>query len=433
MIRTLISRFNKSSFYSSVAWVAGGTAVAQAVTILTTPVITRIYTPSDYGVLAVFTAILGVMQPISTLTYATAIPLAEDDRLAHNVLKLCLTIAVVFSLALAGMMLAFGHAFVSVFAVPQAAPYLWLLSLCLLGSGCYDALSSWAVRKKHFRLVSATQLSQGVSSAGVKIALGWLGFRPLGLLLGLLASSAAGCGSILRKLLREEPQVASQFSYSEIRDAAVRFRSFPLFRSWSKLLLGLNVRLPVFFIAAMFDSTVAGLFGLANSMVNLPMVLVGGAVARVYYAEIASFGKSRPNKILTLTLSVIRRMSVPGIIAVSIIMLAGPWMFSAFFGPEWREAGVYARWLSLVIVLRFLSSPVMHCFDVLEMQGVQLFINIARTVLILVVFLVGKLLNLTAVNAIGLYAVGLALFHGAMIMAVLALLRRQVKLMETRT
>lgn len=427
MIRTLLSRFNNSPFYKSVAWVAGGTAVAQAITILTTPIVTRLYTPGDYGVFAVFTAILGVIQPIGTLTYATAIPLARSENLAHDLLKLCFTIVLALSLSFALVILLFGPFIAAQFGMPQAASYRWLLPLCLLGVGCYEALSSWALREKRFRLISATQMSQGVSSAAVKIGLGWLGAQPLGLLLGLLATSTAGCVSIFGKLLREEPQAVRHVSCRGMWKAARRFRAFPLFRSWSKLLLGLNARLPVFFIAVMFDPVVAGLFGLANSMVNLPMSLVGRSVSSVYYAEIARFGKSRPDKILKLSLSIMKRMAIVGILASAVIMIGGPWLFRVTFGAEWGDAGNYARWLSIVIVLRLVSSPIMHCFDVLEMQGVQLLINVARGIAILAAFLASKMLEVSAIVAVGFYATGLAGFHILLIIGVLHLMKKQVR------
>lgn len=432
MIRTLLSRFNNSPFYKSVAWVAGGTAAAQAIAILTTPIVTRLYTPGDYGVFAVFTAILGVMQPVGTLTYATAIPLAQSEGLAQDLLKLCFSIVLALSLALALVILLFGPFIAAQFGMPQATSYLWLLPLCLLGSGCYEALSSWALREKRFRLISTTQMSQGASSATVKIGLGWLGVQPLGLLLGLLATSTAGCVSIFGQLLREQPHTVRDVSCRGICTAAKRFRAFPLFRSWSKLLLGFNARLPMFFIAAMFDPVIAGLFGLANATVDLPMSLIGQSVARVYYAEIARFGKSRPDKILQLSLSIMKKTALLGALASAVIMIAGPWLFRVVFGAQWSDAGNCARWLSIVIVLRLVSSPIMHCFDVLEMQGVQLLINVARAVAIVAAFWVSTMLGVSSIGAIGFYATSLAGYHILLIIGVVHVLKKQVRLMEGR-
>ena len=145
-ISPLIERFNKSKFYKSVAWVAGGMAVAQAIAILSAPIVTRLYTPSDYGVFAVFVAILGVLQPVSTLTYSMAIPLAQDNSLAHDVLKICLLVTLAISLFLALVIFTAGPFIAVYFSIQHAVRYLWLLPICLFGVGLYETLSSWAVR-----------------------------------------------------------------------------------------------------------------------------------------------------------------------------------------------------------------------------------------------------------------------------------------------
>jgi len=407
MFALLIKRFNKSPFYKSVAWVAGGTAAAQAITMLSAPVVTRLYTPSDYGILALFVAILGIMAPFSSLTYATAIPLAEDETLTHDLLMLCFLITLTISLFLGIIVFLFGSLVAMAFSVPDVASYLWLLPLCLLGTGLYEALSRWAIRRKYFKTIAMTGLSRGASGAGIKIGLGWLGIQPLGLLLGLLASSVAGCSSITRKLIKED-QAFGHFSWRGMSYAAKRFSQFPLFRSWSRLLLGFNKQISVFFMAGLFGVEVAGLFGLANSMVNLPMGLLGESVATVFFGEIAGYGKSRPDKIRALAMSVIKKTSLVGTITMVPILIAGPWLFSVVFGAEWAEAGVYARLLAISVVIRFASKPVQTCLVVFEMVGTQLLLNVIHLSLIAAAFMVSELCGLSPHGTVGVYSIAIA-------------------------
>jgi len=427
MVSAVISRVRNNRFYAAVAWVAGGTAAAQIITVLTTPVITRLYSPADYGVLSMFVAILAVLQPLSTLTYSVAIPLAEDERLAYSVLKLCFLITLILSILLAAIIPVFGARIAAHFSVAHAAPYLWLLPICLFGAGLYEALSSWAIRRKFFTTIAHTKLSQGGSAATLKIGLGWLGVRPLGLLLGLLASSAAGCGSIASKLLKEEPHILTRYSWRAVADAAKRFYRFPLLRSWSRLLLSLNGKLPVFFVAALFGVEVVGQFGLAYSMINLPIVLVGSSVAKVYYAEIARYGRSQPAEIRRLTMSVMRKMLLVGLLPIGPIIVAGPPLFSLIFGPQWHDAGIYARWLSVVILGKFVSMPVMHCLDVFERQGMQVMLNVIRMVLITAVFMACKVLAVSAFATIAAYGVGLVTYSAVAILIILSVVHHEAR------
>lgn len=408
---TQIERFSKSPFFKNVVLLAGGTAGAQAITILSAPVTTRLYTPADFGVLTVFAAVIGIIGQLSTLRYSVTIPIAEDEDLADNVLKLCFLITLSLSFLFGAGVLLFGDYFASKFSAAHAAPYLWLLPVCLLGAGLYEALSSWAVRRKYFKVIARTKLSQGVSSSGIKIGLGWIGIRPLGLLLGLLATHVAGSGSLFLKLIKEKPSFFRSISWEGIGFAAKRFSRFPLLQSWSRLLLSLGAQLPAIFMATFYGAEVVGLFGLANGMVNMPMNLLGTSVAQVYYAEIAKYGKSRPDKILKLSISIIKKMFFVGIIPMGAIMVAGPWMFGFVFGAEWHDAGVYARFLSFLILGRFVSAPIMHCLDVLEMQSLQLFLNIFRILLIISIFMICNTFELSAILTIFYYSAVSFLFN----------------------
>ncbi|MCK5474900.1 MAG: oligosaccharide flippase family protein, partial [Candidatus Aenigmarchaeota archaeon] len=219
----------------------------------------------------------------------------------------------------------------------------------------------------------------------------------------------------------------SSISWIGIGYAARKFSRFPLLQSWSKLLLSLGAQLPAIFMAAFYGVEVVGLFGLANGMVNMPMNLLGRSVAQVYYAEIAKYGKSRPDKIRKLSISIIKKMFFVGIIPMGAIMVAGPWMFSFVFGAEWHDAGVYARLLSIAILSGFITTPIAHCLNVLEMQGSQLFINVIRVVLVVVVFMACKIIGLSSFVAIAIHSVAYASFRIVVLSFILIRLKQYQK------
>ncbi|NCC31504.1 MAG: lipopolysaccharide biosynthesis protein, partial [Chloroflexia bacterium] len=62
----------KNAFARSVSILVGGTAGLQLLSILTAPIYTRLYTPSDFGVLAVFVGLLSLIIIIASLRYELA-------------------------------------------------------------------------------------------------------------------------------------------------------------------------------------------------------------------------------------------------------------------------------------------------------------------------------------------------------------------------
>jgi len=101
-LRTKFQSLNRGGFVRSVGVLVGGTAFAQALTVLALPLVTRLYTPFDFSVLAVFVSILSIISVAACLRLEIAIPLPESDEDAANLLALALCACSVVS-ALTGI------------------------------------------------------------------------------------------------------------------------------------------------------------------------------------------------------------------------------------------------------------------------------------------------------------------------------------------
>lgn len=410
-------------FLRHVTLLSGGTAAAQAIAVLSMPITTRLYLPEHFGVLAVFVSILALTTPLATLNYAVTIPIAEDEDLADDVLRLCFLITIAFSLLVA-LALFFCSGFIRVrYPDVHLTPYLWLLPITLFGAGLYQALSNWALRNKQFKLIAGTQLSRGFSSAVTKIGLGGLGVRPLGLLMGYFLSQASGTSAIFLALLRQKPGFFNCFRWAGIYYAARRFVRFPLTRTWSNLLHAMSTSLPPLCMATFYSTQAAGLFGLAFAIIAMPMKLLGTSIGQVYYAEIAQYGKSRPDKIFRLSMAVLKKLLVVAVVPVAGIIAAGPLLFALLFGEEWREAGIYARYLAPSLLIHFATNPIGHCLDVLEMQLSRLAVNLCRVMIPIVVFSACSRLEVESQQVVLCFGVALAIFRLALAIFFLYTLR----------
>ena len=78
------SRFaHPESAARHVSIIAGGTVIAQAVGILTMPIVSRIYSPADYGIMAVYASVIAILGELSSFRYHLAIPLPKRERYAN--------------------------------------------------------------------------------------------------------------------------------------------------------------------------------------------------------------------------------------------------------------------------------------------------------------------------------------------------------------
>jgi O-antigen/teichoic acid export membrane protein len=130
-----------------------GTALSNLLIVLTTPLLTRMYTPEEFGVYSVFLSLLFTGTILVSLRYETAIPLPEDEDDAFHLLVLSIGFAFLIS----------GLLFVLVFFVPLAQylnvptldAYMWMLSFSLLGIGLFQAFNSWALRQQQYMMISS--------------------------------------------------------------------------------------------------------------------------------------------------------------------------------------------------------------------------------------------------------------------------------------
>jgi O-antigen/teichoic acid export membrane protein len=298
-------KLKKNIFFQNIAVVAGGNVAAKLTGIVTTPIITRLYTPADYGIFTIFMSVIGIVGSLSTLRYAVTIPIANNEKLADNLLRLCFIITFSLSLFMVIVFALFGNFILEEFSIQKLGVFLWFIPVVFLGQGLYQSLNNWAVRVKKFKLITRTVISQSVSAATIKIGFGVLKYTPIGLFYGQVAMVYAGIGSLFLNLKKQKPFFFNGFSWTEIKNAAIRYKNFPLIQSWSQLLLVLGAQLPVLLIGAFYGAKVVGVFGLAIGMIALPMNLLGQAVSQVYYAEISRYGKKEPEKIYNLSVSII--------------------------------------------------------------------------------------------------------------------------------
>src|SRR3954454_20274925 len=74
-----------------------GGALGQGMIVLVSPLLTRLYTPADFGVFAVFTALVLMLSVVATLRLETAVVLPERDEEAAALAWSALSAAVVIA------------------------------------------------------------------------------------------------------------------------------------------------------------------------------------------------------------------------------------------------------------------------------------------------------------------------------------------------
>jgi len=345
---TALRRLAQSRFFRGVVAIAGGTAVAQAVGVLLSPIITRLYMPEAMGLWGLFVSFLGVAAVVATLRYEVAIVAAssEEDALALTRSSLVLGLvtgvlgAFVFELLRRGNLLGYG-------ALPTWSSWLVFPALVALSWGM--ALRYYGVRQGAFGLVGRFTIMQGVARPLAQLLLAFLGGA------GLLLGEALGRFLGLTALLKILPKAAGPWFRPEV---LARYRIYPAVQLPSGFLNKLALLAPVPVFTALYGPAVGGSLALAQRVVGLPVSLIGTAVADVFYGQAAELAREKPRALRGFMIATALRLFLVALPFGLALWLLAPRLSTWIFGSAWEEAGRMMAIMAPWMVAQLAVSPV---------------------------------------------------------------------------
>jgi O-antigen/teichoic acid export membrane protein len=387
-----------------------GAALGQLIVLAASPLVTRLYTPEDFGALGVFSALLGILGIAVSLRYELAIPLAEDAVSVVNLLALSLLVALLLS-SLIGVMLWFwGDVITGWLNAEALRPLLWLLPVGLLAVGCNQAFTHWAIRRQAFGRITRTEISRSLGRVVAQIGLGFFALGPFGLLVGQIIGQSAGITTLGLALYRSEGRTLRAIRFRRMVQMTARFVNLPTLASGAALLENGGRLGPALLVAALYGVEVAGWFALAQKMLQMP-VLLSTAVARVYLSEAPRRARAGGEGMYALFKGTTWRLLAFGMLSLGLVVIAGPQLFALVFGSVWAEAGRYAQFLAFMFLGQLVVSPIAQTLTVLERQGLQLSWHTLRVGTLLLVFLAAHQLTWPPLMTMAVLSAGTAICY----------------------
>lgn len=390
----------RGEFSRNVLTLVAGTGVAQIIIIASSPVLTRLYAPAEFGAFAVAMSIMSILMTVTSLRYEYAVPLPEADETAANIVVLALLVNVAMCAASFVVLAIAGAWIVDLLNEAALGPYIFLIALGQFGGGASATLTTWAVRTRTFSQIAATRLTQSTTLIVVQIGLGLFGAGPPGLLVGDVAGRFSGTGRLARSAWRTHAADFRRVSPSGIAAAARRYKRFPILSSPSALLNALGIQLPLLGMVALYGSTAGGHYALAERVCAMPLALVAGAVSHVYLAEAARNAREEPKLVRSLFLRTSRSLARMGIGPAILLALLAPTLASLVFGEDWSETGLFIAILAPMYFVTFVTAATGDTLYVFERLDLQLVREIMRVVLLGAAVPLAAALGLSALGAV---------------------------------
>lgn len=354
-----------------------GNASAQILTLAAYPLLTRLYTPAQIGVLSALMAAVTIFAPTASLRIEMALPMSRSDREAGSVLA-----ASAAALLLTTLLCTAALALLPPEWPGEMAPfarYRWFLPLALFAFGGYVIMVNEAARRNRFAEVARTRVMQALGGPASQIGFNLLGFGTPGLLFGYVIGQSSGTVGLAWRLLRGAHSPLRRLRWAAVKAAIARHRDFVLFSSWTGVVSAAATYLMTIAFAFIYGPAVGGFLFLGERVVMRPLLLISSAVLPVYTREVAQLQGPGLARLHGLFVAAVRRQALLALAWLLPIALAAPWAVPVVFGDAWAESARYIQVLAIGYFPTSVLHPVANTLQVLKAQKLSATLDLGRS------------------------------------------------------
>lgn len=371
--------------YKNYLTLAGAAAFVQGLLFLLSPILTRLFTPADFGGYGMMLGVAALLAAVGTGRLEHAIPVAHGLAESIRVAALGLTLAVATSLVAVVVILGGERLQLSRDSAWDGLPLI-LIPAMVVALAAFQLINALLLKQKVYGSVGRNKVIQGLSTGALQLALGWLGAGSAGLMVAQALGYLAGCTAGVRGLFA---RALAQIRRRGLRLATTlsRYRRYPLLMTPAALFNQASQQVPLLAIGYLYGLHEAGLYALVMRVCGAPLSLVGQAVAQVYAAEFISHASAGPSHLARYYVTLLARLAVIGISVVAVLVAGLKAGDQLLFGHDWGNLGDVALYLSGMLVVDFASTPLATTLGYLGRQREQLLWDVGRLCAVFAVFL----------------------------------------------
>lgn len=375
----------EGSFLRNSRYVFSGKLLIILVTFLTAPILTRIYTPTQYGFFSQFSLYVSNFSMLAAAGYPLALTISHNQIEFNSLFILSVSLTVI-SLFIASLI----SLTVIEYLVPAGFPIpgLFIFLLCtgaLIFSLMY-IIPRWNIYRSQFKEGAVINSSVLISSRLVSIFLGlFSGWQFIGLIVGEISGKFIGlCLSIWRKQFPSFEWLRNEFKFKLLYNSAKKFKEYPTYVLPSNYLSAISNQIPLFFLSIYFEPRFLGFYALALGVINLPCQLIANSIGPVFIRKAIYLKENEPMVLSIFTVRMISVLFKLSVIPFLMLMFFSSVIFGLAFGPEWKESGTYASLLCTIGVMELINSSTGSLYQIfhrerylLKFSGFQFILTIA--------------------------------------------------------
>jgi len=358
---------SKSEFSRNVLKLLTGTAFAQIITVVFSPVLTRLYSPKDFGNFVFFVAIVGFLTIIFSYRYEQAILIPKSEKIAFNLLFLCILLISGTSVLVFLIIFAFGKSILLFFNILFFDKWFFLVPFSALLVSMFNLLVNFNNRLKNYSKIANTSVIKSATMIILQIIFGLFKVGVFGLIIGHIMSQLIANIILLESVIKKK-YMFRYLSFKMFFKLAKRYSSFPKYNLMNALVGNIRTYLPIYIFTPFYGSQIVGKYSLCMSVVMTPLSIISNSLSKVYIQQLVDIFYNDRQKAYSFTVSLLKKLFRKFFIPYSIFIVFAPYIFGLIFGLQWKESGIYLQLLFISIFLNFLVSCIAYIPNLINMQ-----------------------------------------------------------------
>ena len=392
----LISGFSqKGSFSRNFAYAFGGKVIIIAFTFLTTPLLTRLYSPEAYGYFSFMNALASNVAIVATLGFPAALVIAANDREFYNLFTATLLVSILIIVLISGVFLLLLDPILPF----QLGDNRWVYASLTI-AGCFvfafmHILPKWNIWRNEFRTGARINVMVSGSSRVTSLLIGFMfsGY-PFGLIIGDITGKVLGLAeNCMVNVRREWTAMLSHLSWSRMRASILRFRRYPYFILTGGYVALLGSHIPVLVFPYFFDAASFGNYALATGLVAIPGILLATPLSSIFLKKVVMLREEDSARVPPFVKRILYALFAVGVLPFAIIVVFGPEIFTLAFGSEWLLAGTISSILAVFALVEMLQITVQNIFQAYSLEDRIFRYSLVQLILVILLIIPGLYLK----------------------------------------
>jgi len=391
----------KSEFSRNVLTLMTGTSIAQAIPIAISPILTRIYTPEDFGMFALYMSVASIVSVVATGGYEYAIMLPKKDSDALYLVILSLFMTFIISLLVFFIIFIFNEDITNFLENEEISNWLYFVPLTVFLTGLYQSFNYWGNRKKAYKILAFSKITQSTTTAISNLGIGIAYMGGQGLIWGMILGQISSTVLLVKNSM---PLKIERVNKIKIVALAKKYVDFLRFSTFSSILNSLSFNLFSILLSKLFSSSILGFYHLVFRVLTLPSTLIGSSISQVYFEE-ATRQKNKYGNNYTIFIVTLKKLLFISIVIYLPMYFYIEDLMIFVFGKEWKISGEIAKILIPLMCIRFVSSVLSTTLITYERQKSGLFINFLLALNIVILVFISYIYHLDYISFFYLYMV----------------------------